>query len=189
MWASEPLDAAADLRQGDLLKGFLLPSLSLPLSYVRTGDAPLGRSAHVMVNAKERDFVVVSQCCTVENGELVALSPIKQTPPLSAQGRLAYEWERPEDVPEDSETQFAFSAFKLEPIPGVLDDPSGGRLRVLNLEDVMSYAGDQSHLIPKRVAQMTPAGRRALRIRLAYFWGRPEAEDEAALIAMGLSPL
>ncbi len=117
-----------------------------------------------------------------------ALAPLRQTPTLDDTGRQAYEWERPEDVPANSEVEFAYSAMKLDPVPGELDDPGRGRIRVVNFADVQSYAGDRSLLLASRRARMTAEGRPRLRIRLMYFWGRATAEDEAELDAAGVPP-
>jgi hypothetical protein len=187
MWQSELPSADDGLRQGDLLSALLLPALKLPLAVVAVPGQEPGEQGQALVPTKKRTFLVVSQCCTIENGELVALAPVKRTPPLNPPDQMAYRWETPEDVPDDDEASFAFNALALDPLDGVLDDPGGGKLQVVSLEEIISYAGDHRLLAQQRVARMTPAGRRRLRRRLMYFWGRAEAEDESALAVVDAS--
>jgi len=81
--------------------------------------------------------------------------------------------------PRDGEA-YAYSAFLLEPIAGHLDE-EGGRLKVVDLTQIATFRGFDAVLGTNVVARMTPEGRRALRIKLGYFWARAEAEDASLL--------
>jgi hypothetical protein len=110
-----------------------------------------------------------------------ALAPIRSTPPLASELRKAYETDAPR-----TGAAYVYVAHALAPLERYLENRDG-RINVASFLEVQSYSGDDQGLRVARVATMTPEGRRLLRIRLAFFWGRPEDEDEKALAVAGLS--
>jgi hypothetical protein len=185
MWLPDPPDTSEALRQGDLVQGILLPTLRLPLVFGRPASrAPQDRDT-ALLTSRQRDFVVVSQCCTIENHRVVALAPIKSTPPMSPEERAVY---READFSLiGAEDRYVFNAHILDPIEKVLEE-QGGRAKIADFTQIVTCTGDDSDLRAGRTAQMSPAGRRLLRMRLSVFWGRVEAEDLAWFKEEGLPP-
>jgi hypothetical protein len=64
MWDTEPIDANEGLRQGDLLKDLVLPALRLPMSFINPAGQSPSQGDLIVVKSVQRDFLVVSQCCT-----------------------------------------------------------------------------------------------------------------------------
>jgi hypothetical protein len=174
MWSAELPEVAEELRQGDLIQGVLLPKLELPLRIIGLpGESP-GPQHEAVLKISERRYVVITQCCEIENGTYVALAPVKSTGrlrPDEAKPYLAIE-------PEDG-NPYAYSAFRLEPV-GSLQE-ADGRLNIADLSQVAAYNKAKSELQAGRVARMSPHGRRLLRIKLGYFWSRAEPEDASVL--------
>ncbi|HEX5914534.1 MAG TPA: hypothetical protein VFY54_15540 [Rubrobacter sp.] len=80
-----------------------------------------------------------------------------------------------------------FDMFLLQPLEGVVEEETGDhKFKVVDLNQTVSYGGKRDVLRELRVARMTPAGRRLLRIKLLYFWGRPEEDDASWLTERGL---
>ena len=182
MWEADCPDAGEDLRQGDLLDGLLLPVLTLPIKVAHfSGSEPAAGDSALLGLKGPKHYVVVSQCCTIENGNQVAIAPVKSTPTLTNEEALGYLDEEPTD-----ERNFVYSVLRLEDLPEVLEALGRGRYRVVDLQATQSWAGDRSALRAARRARMTPEGRRLLRIKLGFFWGRAEAEDAVALRGLGL---
>ena len=186
MWLADTPDESDGIRQGDVVAGLVLPKHRLPMTYARGPGTEVAPGQQVILPTPSRDrlHLVVSQCCTIENGDFVSLVPIVSTAPLSEDERLPYLADEPPVT--DGVGGYVFDAFYLHPLPGVIDHPSG-RLLVADLVDVQSYAGSREMLIRGRVARMTPSGRRLLRIKLAYLWGRPEGDDVSWFEERGLS--
>jgi len=182
MWMTTTPEVAEPLRQGDLLVDLVLPRFQLPLNYARpSGREPRQGDYIVLPAPRARSFLVVSQCCTIENDHVYALASIRSTPPLTSEGKQVYETGTPQ-----AGAAYVYAAHALAPLERYLENRDG-RLNVASFLEIQSYTGDDQELRAARVASMTPEGRRLLRIRLAFFWGRPEAEDEKALAAAGLS--
>jgi hypothetical protein len=185
MWASEPLDISEELRQGDLLQDLILPSLRLPLVFIHRSGQAAQPGDMVVLESARHDYLVVSQCCTIINRKSFALAPIRSTPRLDENQRSVYAEADPSVIGEGD--KYVVNAHYLDPIPEILGN-QGGRSKIADLTQIVSYAGDDAELRMKRVARMSPAGRRLLRMRLAYFWSRPEAEDLAWFEKNGLPP-
>jgi hypothetical protein len=185
MWLSDPPDSSEALRQGDLLQDLLLPTLRLPITF----GHPAGRAPQdgdtALLPSKERNFLIVSQCCTIENHHVAALAPIRSTPPMSPEERAIYSEADFSLIGADD--KFVFNVHTLDPIEKALEEV-GGRAKVADLTQIVTCTGDDSILRAKRVARMSPAGRRLLRMRLSVFWGRVEAEDLAWFKQEGLPP-
>jgi hypothetical protein len=177
MWMSTKPDPSEMLRQGDLLIGLALPRLIWPLAFARApGDAETTKGQPVVLTAaKPVGHLVVSQCCTIENQSVIALAEVKSTHPLKDWELRAYEMAEPSHSDED--TKYVFTAHTLEPFEEFLLRQDG-RVFVADLTTIQSYSGAIENFQRYRVRTMTPGGRRLLRIRLAYFWGRVEREDE-----------
>jgi hypothetical protein len=195
MWLTTCPDKFATLRQGDFLYGLVLPRLRWPLSYARPPEGAIAKDQPVLLTAtKPYGYLVVSQCCTIENQVVAALAEVKSTKPLSDQELSDYEREEPEieaNTETDEEGQnnprpgYVFNAHPLAPFDQYLGR-AGGRIYIADLTTIQTYSGTIKDFQEARVAAMDPIGRRALRIRLALFWGRVEAEDEQWLTERGI---
>ncbi|HUY47393.1 MAG TPA: hypothetical protein VMV92_16950 [Streptosporangiaceae bacterium] len=136
----------------------------------------------VLPGSKAQTYLVVSQCCTIENQIVAALAPVRSTRSLNAEQLSEYEREEPS---VDPDVRYVYNAHALVPFSGYLTR-TDGRIFVADLTSIQSYSGTISDFQESRVAMMTPAGRRLLRIRLALFWGRVEQEDELWFEERGL---
>jgi hypothetical protein len=183
MWLPSPPGEGETLRQGDLLRGLLLPKLSVPLNYARGPDDPVMPEHPVVVQQmKPSDFLVVSQCCTIEQSGVVALAPIRSTPPLKPDEKTAYH----KDEPDSGISGYVIAHHRID---GVADlQPKDGRLQIADLTLIQTYQGKVADFQRARRAAMTPAGRRLLRIRLGLFWARVEQEDLKWFEAQSLPP-
>jgi hypothetical protein len=175
MWMPDAPDESAALRQGDLLLGLALPKLTWPLSYARPPETTVAENQMVVLpSGRIQAYLVVSQCCTIENLTVAALAVVRSTQSLTPEQLSEYEREEPSSDPE---SRYAYNAHALSPFKEHLLREKR-RIFIADLTSIQSYSGAISDFQKSRVAAMTPAGRRLLRIRLSYFWGRPEGEDE-----------
>jgi hypothetical protein len=185
MWLPDPPDTSETLRQGDLVQNILLPTLRLPLVFGhQAGRAPQDGDP-ALVPSKLRDFLVVSQCCTIENHHVVALAPIRWTARMSPEERAVYS--EADFSLIGTEDKYVYNAHILAPIERILEE-QGGRAKIADFTQIVTCTGDDSELRAGRTARMSPAGRRLLRMRLSVFWGRVEAEDLAWFKEEGLPP-
>jgi len=171
------------LRQGDLLKDVLLPRLRLPLEVAHVPGTRPNDGASIPLPGYAKDFLVVSQCCEIENGKHVAVAVIRSTGRLDEPLRDALLAEQPPS--EGEEGGYVFDQFRLESLTTVVED-DGKSFRVADLGQIMSFGGDRQELGSYRRARMSPEGRRLLRIKLSYFFGRVEAEDAQNLEGKGI---
>jgi hypothetical protein len=183
MWLDKCPDESEELRQGDLLVGLFLPKLAWPVTYARAADEPVGPGQPVVLpSTKVTAHIVVSQCCAIESHRVTALAVVRSTKRLSASELEGYEREEPSEG-----LAYTFNQHALAPFDGHLGRVDG-RISVADFGSIQTYSGAIEQLQAYRVAGMTPAGRRVLRIRLAAYWGRPEAEDAKALASEGIPP-
>lgn len=200
MWLTMCPEKTAGLRQGDFLHGLVLTRLVWPLSFARQPEAVISKGQTVLLpTVQPYGYLVVSQCCTIENQVVAALAEVKRTPRLSVRELEDYEREEPLVVPEgaggdtlaNTDFGYVFNAHVLAPFGEYLPRVDG-RAYMADLSTIQTYSGRIQDFQESRVAAMTPVGRRALRIRLSLFWGRVEAEDENFLaehgIPAGLTP-
>jgi len=138
----------------------------------------------ILLPAKRRDFLVVSQCCTIENHRVAALAPIKWISRLTDEDRAAY---KQADFSVIGDDKYVFNAHILDPIQGVMEE-QGGKAKVADLTKIVTYTGDDSELRARRAARMSTDGRRLLRMRLSGFWSRVEADDLAWFEEQKLPP-
>lgn len=174
MWLSEAPAEALNLRQGDLLQDVPFPTLA---------DEPSIAQGVVALPARVRDALVVSQCCTIENQRSVALAPL-----LTMDRRKQREDHlsrlQQQEPPADGGA-FLARLLLLEPVAGL--DAKDHHLKVADLTKIVTFTGgEHAWLQARRIARMSAVGRRRLRIRLAAFWTRVEADDEEELLALGL---
>lgn len=183
MWLEEAPAPTDDLRQGDLLTGLILPQLKLPISYIRLATAEPSPGDSVLLNTPKQttEYLVVSQCCVIENNSVVALAPVENTGRLADESLAAHLNNEP-----IGGAGYVYTAQMLPPINGHLAVSNGLSPKAANFRKIQTYSGEISILQRSRVAAMSPAGRRILRIRLGLFWGRAEAEDEKWLEQNGL---
>jgi len=196
MWLSTCPEKSIGLRQGDFLHGLVLTRLVWPLSFARQAEVVISKGQTVLLPAVQPyGYLVVSQCCTIENQFVAALAEVKRTQRLSPHELEAYEREEPSvvserDVDEKSlpytDSGYVFNAHALMPYGEYLPRIDG-RTYVADLTTIQTYSGRIEDFQEARVAAMTPIGRRTLRIRLALFWGRAEAGDEEFLTQQGIS--
>lgn len=173
MWLDDIPDPSEKLRQGDLIVGSLLPQLKLPMSYARfPGKEPSQENSILLPVFKAREYLVVSQCCTIENYNVAALAPIEATGKLPDDRIAAHKALEP-----GSGVGYVIAAHYVPPVRDHLNY-NGPGVMVANFRRIQTFSGDLQSLQDSRVAMMTPEGRRILRIRLGLFWSRPEAEDQ-----------
>jgi hypothetical protein len=183
MWRPDLPDKTELLRQGDLLDGFYPPKLTLPFSYARSPeDLPRPGQPIVLSADKMGKYLVVSQCCTIEQRGVVALARVSKVSAKTTEQLDALALEEPS---RDPNTNYSFNMHPLDPVEGYLEN-SIGVLHAADLTTIQTYSKQVVDLQNMRVAAMTPAGRRRLRIRLQFFWGRVEAEDESWFREKGL---
>ena len=182
MWAPPESDGYDDIRQGDVLRGLILPNLKTPIRYLNSGEVSNGDIAAFSTPQKARDYLVVSQCCDLENGSNVAVAPVKSTRPLPANQRAALYAESPNE-----ETGYSYSQFGLSPLEGLIEPRVDNQAMYAALDEIQTYLDASEHFGSCVIARMTPAGRRLLRMKLSLFFGRAEADDAAQLRSMGIS--
>lgn len=185
MWAP---GVETDLRQGDLLVEVRVPKLSVPSTiWSIEGEEPRA-NAELRVPATSRACVILSQCCTLERalarGEPVCVAPLRSTKPLAPEEQGPYLSVEP---PSDDEAEYVFDAHVVDPCPPAIEANVDGRLTVVDFTRTFHLQGADLWFTARRVASMTPAGRRALRISLAFYWARPERADVEELDRQGLS--
>ena len=182
----DPPEHAAALRQGDLLVDLALPSLKWPLAYARAPKADMAADQLIVLppSGKLLTYLVVSQCCTIENKSVAALARVRNTQPLTESQVLDFEREIPTDDPEEG---YAYTEHALKPVGEHLKRTQS-KIWVADFTSIQSYSGSIADFRSSRVAAMSPEGRAALRIRLGAFWARAEAEDERILKERGMSP-
>lgn len=165
-----------------MLRGLILPTLKFPISYINQGHVKAGDTAVLPTYSKDRDYLVVSQCCDLEKRTNVALAPIKSTHSLSDSDRDALFAERPNE-----ESGYTFSQFGLNLLEGIVLPLAQDRQSCAALDEVATFLGARASFQSHVVARMTPAGRRLLRVKLSLFFGRAEAEDATRLAADGIA--
>jgi len=168
-------DPEEELRQGDLLAHVRLPKVKLPLDILSAEGKKPGSTANALLPATVRSYLVVSQCCTIENHGAVAVAPVVSTKPLNDGEEAPYLADHPPG-PADAPTGYVFNAHALEPVDGTLPERQR-QLWIADLTQTISVDGDRAILQAARVARMTTVARLALRTRLASFWGRAVADD------------
>jgi hypothetical protein len=179
VWDEEAPAEDDPLRQGDLLDGVVFPMLKQPVQVVR-----IEGSEGVLVPAKRKLGLVVSQCCDNEAGDYVAVAQVQTRGGLTAEQLEAlYSY----DPAPGAYEGYTIDAFLLEPFGDVL--APGKNVFVAELMRTAVFWGeDCAALRELRRARMTPTSRRHLRLNLSALWGRVEQEDEAALTAEGIPP-
>lgn len=202
MWEANQPPPEDSLRQGDFLRRVMLPKLKLPLAAVHVPGVDLPKTSPLQAVGVARDFLVVTQCCEVENGDTVAVAPVLSTPPLNEVLRASLDSEEPPlddaavenaldaggaDGDGDDEPKYAFDLLRLQPLAGLIEE-GPGRYVVADLGEIISLSGDLQPLKAQRRARMTPEARRLLRIKLMYFFGRVEEEDAEQLDALNIPP-
>lgn len=184
MWMPDAPENSAALRQGDLLVDLALPSLKWPLAYARAPKADMAPDQPIVLPAgRMLTYLVVSQCCTIENKSVAALARVRNTRPLSDSELCDLEREVPTDDPEIA---YAYTEHALKPVGKHLHRTQD-KVWVADFTSIQTYSGSIADFQSSRVAAMSPEGRRALRIRLGAFWARAEAEDKGILEQHGLS--
>lgn len=183
MWLPTCPGGDEELRQGDLLADLRLLKVKLPLKLVTTDGAGPSDTADAILPTKRRHFLVVSQCCTIENHGSVALAPVISTQRLRDGEEAPYLADHPPG-PDEPSTGYVFNAHALEPVLGALQ-ARPGHLWIADLTQTISVDGVRSPLQDARVARMNTLGRAVLRRRLAAFWGRGVAEDLRELSSDG----
>ncbi|NMO50919.1 hypothetical protein HH310_06900 [Actinoplanes sp. TBRC 11911] len=186
MWLEVAPEKTATLRQGDLLAGLCLPKLSWPLHYARGPEEPPAADQPVVLQSiKQSYYIVVSQCCTIEQRGVLSLARVSRISARSDEERQALALEVPSKV--EGGPKYSFNSHPLAALPGHLEENEYS-VHAADFTTIQTYASRVTELQDKRVAGMTPSGRRLLRIRLQFFWGRVEAEDLAWFESQGLPP-
>jgi hypothetical protein len=185
MWEETAPNVVDDLRQGDLLAKMFLPRTRLPLSIARPPGVEPSENQHALIQlGRPRYFLVVSQCCTVENDKVAAIAPIKSTAVLHEDVYDAHFSSTPPQ--SDEQPGYVFAAHAIEPFLALHPPPVfGSRLLVADFLEIHTYSGNLTVFQEQRIARMTPVARRDLRSRLMAFWGRAEDGDKEALRKLG----
>jgi hypothetical protein len=178
VWLPAP-DPSEPLRQGDLL-------LDVPFVAL-VGEPVADDQGLAKVRVRNRPAVVISQCCTIENGDSVEVAQISNTAPLRPeqpffQGLMNTDW------PPVASRSTVSAAFPIGPVDGHLKPKSDGRVLTVDFTRTTNFLGDLAWLQAKRVARMSPEARRLLRLRLALHWSREEPEDGRILRDLGIDP-
>lgn len=164
-----------EIRQGDLLKAVFVPKLKVPFPVLHEPGSVPGDSSPAQFPVAQRTVLVVSQCCTIENGSRIAVAPVRSTPPISSdEERQQYQAVTEASLP--SGRNFVFNLHLLDEVDGVLTAGSGRGLAAA-LDETQTFEAQPGYLNDFVVARMTPHGRRDLRRRLALFWARTEQSD------------
>ena len=180
MWATEPIPEDDPLRQGDLLESVAFPMMKYPFVVFRVG----GGEEQVVVEAKRRWGLVVSQCCDNENNDYVSIAQIQPIGGLTDSQEAALQVREPDPT---SLSGYAVSQFLLDPLPDLIPLKPRTHLTVQLLR-ITTLWGDIAPLTTQRRRRMTPEGRRWLRMNMELLWGRPEDEDMRWLDEHGLPP-
>lgn len=173
MWEDDCPDISDGLRQGDLLLG-------VPLEAQQVGEPIQGATRPIELT----DVIVVSQCCTTQQKSLVSLAPL-HTIKLAAQRPDVLRLLQLEE-PEAFGGPFETNRLYLQPHPSM--NLGLGRAKVAYLLEarLLKTGDDDLWLRSRRVARMTPQGRRLVRIKVGAHWARPEEDDVVALTRMGI---
>jgi len=188
MWQSEPVPDDEALRQGDYLKDMVVPTLTLPFRVSHPMGGAIKQDDRIVLPQRTCDLLVVSQCCSIAHNSFVAVARVRPYSQFSAVQEAGMLAEEPIGL-EDA--HYNMDAFRLAPhpeLPQLIPEMSGARYYCADLGSIFSLSGNRETLNQFRVARMTAAGRRLLRIKLSLFWGRPEEEDVLALNDLGLPP-
>jgi hypothetical protein len=136
---------------------------------------------HVSVSAKARPCLVLSQCCTIEQRQVVQIAPVVRTAPLKPEHpvyqALMSEWPM-------TSGKLMYDGMRLDPIEAVLPELPN-RLWMADFRQGVTFTDNPLWLKEHLCARMTPLSRRNLRIRLAGFYSRPTDEDRQALDVAG----
>ena len=179
MWEAEIPGEEDPLRQGDLIRDVVFPSMKLPLpSY------SVGALQQTSVETRTEFGLVVSHCCDNANGKYAAVAPVRPRGGLQPHQEEALL--RSEPTWEGFQIKsYNIENFWIQPLPGQFEPPEGKHYAAALTRMVTMY-GDCSEFQARRIARMTVAGRRLLRINLGLLWSRVEEEDAQALEAAGL---
>jgi hypothetical protein len=86
----------------------------------------------------------------------------------------------------NAEVGYSYSQFGLANLAGVIASRNNQAMYAA-LDEIQTYLAAREQFKSCVIARMTAAGRRLLRIKLALFFGRAEAEDVAELRSIGMS--
>ena len=193
MWLPTCPEKSAALRQGDFLCGLVLPRLTWPLSYARPPESTIDKNQMVLLPAaKPYGYLVVSQCCTIENQTVAALAEVRSTKPLSESELRGFEREQPvyerEDstpadagVLEDTDSGYVFNAHALAPFGDYLRR-NGGRIYVADFITIQTYSGRHSRFSRSPCGRDESGWPTFASCPTRALWGRAEDEDEKWLI-------
>lgn len=165
------------LRQGDLISEVLFPQIKQRLQVVH-----LEATEGILVPAKRRWGLVVSQCCDSVDGDYVAIAPLRTSGRLTPEQEAALRNNNPD--PSDLRG-YELLQFRLEPLdmlPAL--KPTDHHVAVLNRIAIF-WGSDCAAFIPLRRARMTVESRRDLRRNLFVLWSRVEDTDHDFLQAAG----
>lgn len=134
---------------------------------------------------KRQMALVVSSSCSNFRENYIAVAPVQPLSNLTQEQLAALLTDEPPALEGGDYAGYDLDHLRLVPIPGVLED-GPNRHQVAFLNRPYPFWGDCSDLRVQRVARMSAAGRRLLRLNLQMLWARFEEEDAEELEALGL---
>lgn len=174
MWQLQAIPHGDPLRQGDLLVDLELPVLKPPFQSLEMSGVRFA-----VVPTKKFSAIVVSQCCDNENGDYVAVAPLRRQSNMSeAQESALLQY-------EPGGASYVISDFRLQPISEFLPPLPVGQHHVAMLTKTVPFVG-RTDFIGRRRARMSDEGRRYLRMNLQLLWGRAEETDIVSLAGKGI---
>lgn len=174
-----------DLRQGDILRGIELPIINhkeivyAAFRALGAGDLTLavekgGRFPGIL-DFYRCDVMVVSQCCELKEGRRANIC-------IAAIRDLTDDWHEPRNteslallrscnriVTDGSQVNAFAQYFYLQPLLPVVQE---GFVDFTTITSIR-YPGS-SHLLPLKKSQLTNSARDDLRMKIAYFFARPD---------------
>jgi hypothetical protein len=112
MWREGPVDPDETLRQGDLLRDLVIPILKYPFRASHTVGGEVEHDDRIVfLLKKSADLLIISQCCTIDHNDFIAVAIVRQyrnMPEQDVQGLLA-------DEPLD-DGPYLMDVFRLHPL-------------------------------------------------------------------------
>ena len=175
MWVDLSTEGVIDdLRQGDILGDVaLLKPARLPLDITRPAGAEPARGHTAPVAVEVGDFMVLSQCCIIEQDKKIVVAPIRKLSKQTDEDIAIY-------FADHTADRYAVRAHGLMPVGERFSSTVDGELWVADLTSQVTVTPPKP-LVDHFIARMTVPARRDLRLRLAAFWSRAEPEDEKLL--------
>lgn len=177
MWLPKS-DMEPGIRQGDLF-------LDIPFALVK--DNADRRDLFVRPVERLRAAIAITHCCVVENQHRVTLARVDLKKGLPSKLLSLYTADDPAEIEASTRSRFPFREWLL-PSTDQLPEPLDNEHYLARLTHTEDFVEPWPWLEKRRAAQLDVTSRRALRIKLAYLFGRAEPDDRTRLQALGVQP-